>query len=227
MKRRKQAAILSVTILFSAAGSMLSEVLTFDDVNPPGAYVYGFPIWYNYGGLEWNNWYVANIPLYFKDFGVGGGAYPNAVVSGNWVAYTGGGSISVSVGAFNLNSVYMTAAWNDGLQVEAQGFIGNSLVYDNSYNVNTFGPTFLALNYVGVTEVNFISSGGIPNPTYSGGGGGTQFAIDNLSATMVPEPSTLSLIGLTVMVRLYRFGKFLRVRFETIDRNMPSANTTW
>ena len=47
--------------------------------------------------------------------------------------------------------------------------------------------------YLDVDEVNFISSGGINAGYYSYG---TQFAMDNLTITDVPEPTVLALIGL-------------------------------
>jgi hypothetical protein len=219
MRRHIIAAMMGLAVLLLSSGDALADVLSFEDLTL--AYYYGTAVPHSYHGLQWDNWYGANIPLYFRDFGVSGGAYPNALVSGNWVAYDGGANppaqISLSEGTFNLNSVYMTAAWNDGLQVEVQGFVGAKLAYDNSYTLNTSGPTLLTLDYRGVSMVNFIPSGGIPNPVYaSGGGGGENFAVDNLNITVVPEPSAVSLVGLAAMLMLCRSVQFqwLRPRRE-------------
>jgi hypothetical protein len=219
MKRQLVTLMIGVVFLSCSSGAALADILTFEDLTP--AYSYGTAIPGNYDGFQWANWYAADIPLYFQDFGVSGGAYPNAVVSGDWVAYDGGGhppaQISLSTGTFNLNSVYMTAAWNDGLQVEAQGFIGAKLAYNNIYTVNTASPTLLTFDYLGVTEVNFIPSGGVPNPVYaSGGGGGVNFVIDNLNITIVPEPSAFSLVGLATALMLRRFPRFLHFRARKV-----------
>jgi hypothetical protein len=46
-------------------------------------------------------------------------------------------------------------------------------------------------NFGPVTELDFSSSGGIENPNLIQYGGGTQFAVDNLTTTATPEPSRL------------------------------------
>jgi hypothetical protein len=71
-----------------------------------------------------------------------------------------------------------------------------------AYTVNTQGSTLVDFNYLGVDEVNFISSGGTPHG-YSFGRG-IQFGLDNLSITIVPEPSTWQLIGLTAILLILR-----------------------
>ncbi len=209
--------MIGFTFLLGSSGAAWAEVLTFEDLTP--TYYYGTDIPGNYAGFQWANWYGASIPQYFQDFGVGGGAYPNAVVSGNWVAYDGAGNpaeISLSSGSFDLNSVYLTAAWNDGLQMEVQGFTGDKLTYDNIYTVNTAAPTLLTLDYSGVTAVDFIPSGGTPNPVYASGGGGENFAIDDLNLSIVvPEPSTFSLVGLAGGFMLWRFSRFPRFQART------------
>lgn len=163
------------------------EILTFDDLNPdslPGGSAFSdAPIPNGYGGLQWNNFWVLDVP----QSGLTGEGYNTGLVSGDNVAFNAyGNSAAISGGSFNLNSVYLTAALADGLQMEVQGFVGNTLTYDNTYTVNTTGPTLITFNYLGVDEVNFMS----------GGNQGDQFVMDNLSITLVPEPATFTLLGL-------------------------------
>jgi hypothetical protein len=162
--------------------------ITFDELTPS---THGDLIPNGYAGLQWNNFYVLNAVSYIDN----PSGYQNAVVSANNVAFNGFGDPSmVSATAFDLNSAYLGAAWNDGLQVEVQGFVGATLTYDNTYTVNTTGPTLINFNYLGVDEVSFIASGGTLHPGYTGSG--TQFAIDNLTLTLVPEPTLFGLVGL-------------------------------
>jgi hypothetical protein len=171
-----------------------SATLAFDDLATPyDGYEYRAPI-VSYGGLQWGNFYVFDVTdsLHYQTSG-----YPHALVSPRNVAFNWFGNPAQvsSTTPFDLNSAYLTAAWNDGLQVEVKGFTGASLAYDHTYTLNTTGPSLINFNYLGVTEVDFIPSGGIPNPAYSGTGSGTHFCIDNLTIN-VPEPSSLPLAGL-------------------------------
>jgi hypothetical protein len=178
-------------LYFTSAGMAFgatSVTITFDDLAPPwDGSTYEGPIPNGYDGFQWNNFYVMDAAL----LGAVNG-YKNGMVSANNVAFNAAGNPAMfSAGSFDLNSAYLTAAWNDGLQVEVQGFVGTTLTYDNTYTVNTTGPTLLDFNYLGVDEVSFISSGGVPNGNYLGGPG-TQFVMDNLAVT-IPEPNLLAL----------------------------------
>ena len=131
--------------------------------------------------------------------------YGAAMVSVAKVAYNPGGapaSISSS-SPFALFSAYLTAAWNDNLQVEVQGYNGTALVYDNKYLLSATTPTLVRFNYVGVTSVNFFSSGGTPHLGYTGSG--TQFAMDNLNVHVTPNPPSAPPASLTLM---YSFNGF-------------------
>jgi len=171
-----------------------TTTITFDDlpasippVPPPGTYP-AVPAGYH--GFQWFNFEVADE----TDSPILSGAI-NGIVSPKNVVFNARGNPAdfSSAAAFDLNSAYLTAIWNDGLQVEVQGFAGTTLIYDNIYTINTSAPVLENFNYIGVTEVNFISSGGTHNPAY-GGGAGTQFAMDNLTVTTIPEPGILGLL---------------------------------
>lgn len=168
------------------------SLITFDDLVLQS---YGGPIPNGYAGLNWDNFGVLD-PQAFPGDSVG---YLNGMVSPRHVAFnayansdgtTTGGFHNIG-SIFDLNSAYLTAAWNDGLQVEALGFIGGVLTCSNTYTLNTASPALVNFNYLGIDTVEFISYGGVPhgNPGF----GGTQTAIDNLAIT-VPEPEATSLL---------------------------------
>ncbi len=135
-----------------------------------------------YNNLNWTNFdYLNSVANRNSGYGAG-------MVSFAKVAYNPGGapaSISSS-SPFALFSAYLTAAWNDNLQVEVQGYVGTTLIYDNKYTLSATSPTLIHFNYVGVTSVNFISSGGTPHIGYTGSG--KQFAMDNVSVYLTPVP---------------------------------------
>ena len=172
-----------------------TEIITFDDfpsVTSPNA---NYPqVSAGYNGLQWSNFDVIDAVDSLPNGG------QNGTVSPKNVAFNANGtsaSFGVS-GSFDLESAWLTAAWNDGLQIEAQGYVGGVLTYDNTYIVNTTAPTLVNFNYLGVNEVNFIPSGGTHHTGYNGFG--TVFVMDNLSVTLVPEPSRFVLIGLGVVL---------------------------
>ncbi len=179
-------------------------LITFDDL--PYRLV---PVPAGYNNLTWSNFDYLNGVVNRTS------GYGPAMVSVPKVAYNAGGSpaaISAS-SPFALFSAYMTAAWNDNLQVEAQGFNGSTLVYDNSYTLSAATPTLITFNYVGVTSVKFISSGGIPHNGYKGSG--TQFAMDNINAYVTPIPPTPPPSSI-----------FLLYSFEGFDGGHPSSALT-
>ena len=176
----------STTIAFSDT----TTIITFDDIQSVTG-PENYPVVPNgYNGFQWSNFLV--IDALDSQIPSGG---QNGTVSSRNVAFNSGGSPAdfSSSGAFALDSAYLTAVWNDGLRVEVQGFVGTTLTYDNTYILKTAGPLLVNFNYLGVDEVNFISSGGTHHSGYSGDG--TQFVMDNLTVT-VPEPSTFAVIGL-------------------------------
>ena len=134
-----------------------------------------------YFNLSWNNFDYVKGASYGQPSGFRAG-----VVSTNNSAYNNTGApAGISASApFNFLSAYLTAAWDDNLLVEAQGYNGSALLYDNFYSVNATVPTLIAFNYLGVTSVKFITSGGAPHPGYEGSG--MEFVIDNMSVVQVP-----------------------------------------
>jgi hypothetical protein len=190
-------ALAAVALLASfgtASASPVNELLTFDNLSFDGLYV---PVPGGYGGLQWNNFEVLNTVQELNDYGPNGEV--NGMVSPNNVIFNDfGNPSSLSDGsAFDLNSAYLAGVWNDGMQLEVQGFVGTTLAYDNTYTLSTQGPTLIDFNYDDVDEVNFIASGGTPHGYPFGHG--TQFSIDNMNVTLnpvvpVPEPPVEALV---------------------------------
>ncbi|MGH7952023.1 MAG: PEP-CTERM sorting domain-containing protein [Limisphaerales bacterium] len=178
-----------VSIAFAQISHAQGELLTFDE--PPNVYGGTGAITNGYGGLQWQ---------YFNYLdAVNTGSGRNGMVSSNYIAFNFDGDpaqISDNDGLFNLSSAYLTGAWNDGLQVEVQGFVGGTLTYDNTYTVNTAGPILINFDYLGVDGVNFISFGGTHNPSF--GEFGEEFLMDNLTVTLVPEPSAIAIGSLAL-----------------------------
>lgn len=186
-----------VTAVFVAStntSSALGEILTFDDLPAPpsGFSISVLDVPNGYGGLQWGNF------SYMDGYASG---VPQGVVSPNnetidW--HTGTSSIISTTGPFNLNSAYITAAWDSGVRLEVQAF-GAFTTYDVTYFVNKTGPTLVNFNFVGVTAVYFTSF-----PTTSSGPGDEEYLMDNLDITFVPEPSTFALVGAAAMVLIFR-----------------------
>jgi hypothetical protein len=197
------AAVLLISLTRTGAAT-----LTFDDLPEPVDY--GTVT--NYGGLQWTNFSYLNTVIEARRFGSNG--YTFGTVSSPHIAFNffERPASFMSATPFNLDSAYLTGAWNDGLQVEVQGFVRSTLTYDRIYTVNSTNPALIVFDYVGVNRVTFNSFGGVAHGYPSGRG--VYFAMDNLTISAVPEPSGWALIGLWV-VSLALF----RERLAALSRN--------
>ena len=161
-----------------------TTTITFDELDPGGDFSL---IPDGYYGLQWNNWGVI-------DGWDSVGGYENGVISKNNVAFAPYGdpsSINYN-GSFSLVSAYMTAAWQNGLQLEVKGLFNDIVTYDHTYTLNETGPTLINFNYMGIDEVNFQVLSGQQ-----------QYVMDNLVVSIpVPEPFTLALVGLGALASL-------------------------
>jgi hypothetical protein len=171
--------------------------ITFDDLSTPtpdsmvvGSYWGTIPG--GYCSLNWSNFDVADA----MDFPTGSGLQAGMISPKNVAFNAGGNSASItSTSPFNFLSAYLTAAWNDNLQVKVQGFVGSTLAYDNTYTLSATGFTNISFDYLGVDKVNCVSSGGTHHASYTYVG--MQFAMDNVTiATNLPVsvlPTVLTL----------------------------------
>ncbi len=157
------------------------DVITFDDL--PGA---GLAVPVDYHNLVWGNLYYLNAVQYTNASGYYAGmSSPSNVV---YDAYGTNASLG-QASPFGFLSAYMTAAWRDNLQVQVLGYNLGTLLYSNTYVLNATAPTLINFGYTGVTEVDFIPSGGTPHAGYPGTG--TQFVMDNITLMASPTAPTI------------------------------------
>lgn len=186
------------------AGHLGAELITFDDLpaTPPPAGGTSIPS--GYAGLSWANFDYETV---MNNPALNPSGYLNGMVSPGNVAFNNRGTPALFSGTtFNLVSAWLTGGWNDGLNVEVEGLLGSSVIYDNFYTVDSTAPTLINFNYLDVNQVIFISEGGTPHGYPSGSG--EQFVLDNLTVTPTPEPSVLFLAvsGAIALVMFRRKG---------------------
>lgn len=170
-----------VLAFVAAGGQAQAATLDFDSLSSASVVASG------YGGLNWDNFWAFDTSSYQSSGYVNGTVSPHFVALNAWEDPA---SFSSSV-LFTFNSAYFTAAWNTGLTVEVKGFQGGNLVNSTSFTVDTVGPSLITFNWADINQVTFVSYGGV-DAGY--GGGGTHFAMDNVTINAVPEPGALALV---------------------------------
>jgi len=188
-------------LLAASFGMAHADVITFEGVATSA------PIAAGYGGLDWSNFYTLNAtPAYYGHSG-----YINATVSGTTVAFNSGGSAAsisaTSAAGFDLTDGFFTAAWNNGLNINADATFEDGTKASKHFVVDTSRPSDVFFNWTDLSSVRFTSFGGTPQAGFSGGG--TQFALDNLNTTpAVPEPANVALLlaGVGLMAVVARRG---------------------
>ncbi len=177
-----------MTLALSAALAPISRatILDFEGLGDDSTVPYG------YGGFAWSEFFFSmDTSLYSGPSG-----YHNGLVSGQNVAFSAYEQdvfFGLDSGFFDLKSLYLTAAWDNGLKVAITGHRLGSVVYSTEVIVDTTAPTQLVLNWAGVDKVSFHSEPGVP-AGYSGYG--KHFVIDDIevnSVGAVPEPFSLAL----------------------------------
>lgn len=184
-----KATLLSLGLSLAAQGN--ATVITFDDL--PG----GINVGSHYAGLSWTN-------LYTQQGNISSGGYANAVVSGQNATFNPGANDAVvSSSLFDFNGVYLTAAWNDGLNITVTGSQNGQDLYSQTVVVDTSGPTWFSFNFFGIDTLRFDSFGGIANAVFASSGAGEHFSMDNFTynevVQSVPESSSLALLALGLL----------------------------
>ena len=158
-----------------------ATVVTFDDLPET---IDGYGVNNGYKDLNWSN--VGELDsLGFVSL-AGASGYSAGVISPNNVAFNGGG-LPANISAarpFNLYAAYLTAGWNDNLQVRVLGLVGsNQVAFSNTCILSATTPTLVPFNFTNVTEVDFVSSGGTHHLGYQGSG--KHFVMDNVAVSFV------------------------------------------
>jgi hypothetical protein len=181
--------------LVVVAGAAQATVLSFDDLVGDQQ-----PILNGYGGLQWNNMYFLNGSNYQYT------GYYNGIVSPNNVAFNGiGDPAAVSDSVFTFNGAWFTAAWNDGLTVQATGYRLGTQLFQKSIVIDTQTPVWFEAQFAGIDTLTFSSSGGT-NHGY--GGSGTHFAMDDFTYNSpVPLPAAGWLFGSALTGLALRFKR--------------------
>ena len=176
----------TVLALGGLAFANTNSLVTFDELTPTAS---GLAVPANYASLNWSNFFYIDGVNYAGN----PSGFQAGVVSSNNVAYNAAANPAGIVGGlFDLNSAYLTAGWNDNLEVEAKGYIGGVLSYDQTYSLSATARTLIQFNYLGVDQVDFVSSGGSHHAGY--GGTGTNFVMDNVDLTLYIPSSTSGLV---------------------------------
>ena len=191
-------ALISIAALALLAGasscprSAAATTITFDDLSDNGS---GTRIANGYQGFSWTNWFVLNTPAF--TLGSGPNGFAAGTVSPPNVAFNGFGDDAIfSDNVFTFNSVYLTAAWRDGLQVTMTGKLFGVTIDMVTLSLSATIPTLEIFNWAGIDEVDLSATGGTQDPAYSSDG--TQVAMDNLTITTsvpTPEPSALAILA--------------------------------
>ncbi len=205
----KISALLFVIFLsFVVVQGANASVLNFDDITTESVADF-----YTYGGLTWANVYT------FKKGtpDVGGDprpGYDNGVKSGEYAAvkgYYGDPSVTSNSGPFDFNGAYLTAAWNNDLNIEFIGQLDGEEKYRKTVTVNTTAPTWCDFNFLEIDELLFSADGGTAAwPNYHAEG--YEFVIDDFTINEpVPIPSAIWLLG-SGLIGIVGLGrKFRRV----------------
>jgi hypothetical protein len=167
------------------------QLITFDDINTGTTGVVD-PISSPYAGLNWNNFGVispATSGQCLKQCG-----YYYGIVSSPNVAFNilGNPASFSSSTPFTLNSFYLTADENDGLNVSVTGLLNGAVADTASFTLSSTSPTLATLNWANINEVHFSASGGtahgwvLPNGTPIRSG--THFALEDVSITHCFRP---------------------------------------
>jgi MYXO-CTERM domain-containing protein len=167
------------------------------------------PIPNGYGGFQWDSLFTVMDATTFVGNPSG---YLSGRVSGNNVAFNGYAEevgFWLASGTFTLNSLYLTGAWNNNLNIEIKGYSGGSQLYSTTVVVSATEPTHVVLDWSGLDRATFRSYGGVGY--WAPINHATHFVLDDLrvnepTGVPVPEPFTvaLGLGGLALAARRRR-----------------------
>jgi len=148
-----------------------------------------------YGGFNWSNFVAYNTADLFN------GGYDTGAVSGDQAIYNAFGNSASVLGVgtsnpFSLSSAWVTAAWNEGMQLQVRGFLNGTVQYTQAFDVFYDQAVQLAFNTALVDQVEFSAVGGT-DASQTDSGSGTQMAFDDMAFNVVevPEPGLIILLS--------------------------------
>jgi hypothetical protein len=171
LKAYTVAAFTTLAVVTISTGQAQAVVVTFDDLPETLS-----PIPNGYGGLNWNNFYHLNGSLEYP-YGYFNGTVSTPNVAFN--AYGNPASVSIGSGQFDFNSAYLTAAWNNKVNILVKGLLGGTVKYSTTVTVDTTHPRQFNFNFLAIDNLKFKSL------SYD------HFALDNFDYKAVPEPFTI------------------------------------
>ncbi len=174
--------------LVMAMPAAASTVVDFDDaITDP--ITWHMPS--GYAGFNWSDRWGVMSSGYYGDNPSG---YANGTISGSYVAFNSMGMpVEISRDeSFVFVGAYFTAAWHDDLQITAQGYLGDDLLYSKTFTASVESPTWVQFGWGRTDRIAFSSSGGTPMGWLLPG---TQFAMDNMTYR-APAPGAIILVGL-------------------------------
>lgn len=181
------AVMIALVVLGGFASGVSAATLDFESLGTPSV---SKPINDGYGDLNWDNFSVVTGSR-FPQFP--GNGYTNGASSGQYVGFNNFAEpASFSSGStFDFISASLTAAFNDGLELDVVGYLNGAQIYTRSITLTTEMYATILFNWTGIDMVTFNSHGGTPKFSVSG----EQFAIDDLTVVKTPIPAALPLLA--------------------------------
>ncbi|MEP6765487.1 MAG: PEP-CTERM sorting domain-containing protein [Gemmatimonadaceae bacterium] len=212
--RTIKASLLALGLVAALTTSSAAQQVGFDDVtSAPMAFLSN-----GYQGLNWSNAFVMDGVAWYGSAGAAGG-FNAGLTSGKYVMSNAGAQALAisSLSSFNLLGGNFAASWTNGLTVTAIGYSGANVLYNQSFNLNWSSSTYIDLGMYGIDRVVFTNSGGtvdarfnsdnnrsfvVDDMTFSAGDAPKAAFISDVVLTqdVVPEPMTLGLVGLGLLV---------------------------
>jgi hypothetical protein len=189
---KTKALLLSTLLSLGLSGTITTQaaVITFDDL--PARELDAIPD--GYYGFNWGASPMVNVNYFHKNLLPNTG-FENGVVSGDYAAFNFLATTSTITGdQFDFNGAYLTAGWNDGLNIEVTGFLNNLALFTKTVVVNTQQAQWFDFNFLGINSLSLRAWGGT---SIDGTEGNDFFIMDNFTInepTAVPESSSLILL---------------------------------